>query len=847
LVLVSLVCGSAFARTQTSQGGTITKVVKLLQEMLDDSEADGLEDRDLFAKYKCYCDTNTLEKTKSIEELTEQIATLEGDIERLTASTAKLSTESAILQKEMQTNEAGRDSATSIREKENEDFVASEKDMVDAVDQMKRAIETLAAIGADQTEKAGLVATGSHRAGFMEPKDTEVDTREKNVTVATSVDPASMLKMSTSIKRALKAASIFLAPKEKKIMTGFLQAPFTGEYSAQSGEITGILKNMRDTFEANLKEARATEKKKAGLHGNYDETMTQAYDEAKESLDGKQEILSSNDDALATAKESLETASTTKTEDEAFLGALTEMCTLKQKEYEDRKMTRMNEEAAVAQAISILNTDAAIDSFGKVDATDSGATGFLQLSKSTSTKNVRAKVAAALKKTARKSQSLRIAKIAVLMESHSNPFDFVINEIKNQMVVIDKEEKADDDEKAWCDSERVNTDDLIETKTKNIDRLAGEIDSVIDEMDNPETGLKHTLEETQASLKENKEAQQTETEERQGENALYQKTVANLVSAESVLENAITVLTKFYDWLAKKDGAHHYVKHDGKDAGKGLRQLTEASVEDLEKACSEDPSCVAFSTSGWLKSSIPAEESEWYDSDDDDLYVKEFDSLLQTAAKKRVAAHAAKKEDPAPPDAEFEKGGQSEKGGDALKMLQFILHETVKEEETTHETEEGAQSAYEEEMERLTDEQNTFLDTIAETEATLAAKEKLREEKIVNHGETEKDKKAAERYLKSIKPGCDFMDENLDSRKETRRSEKSSLQEAIDEMAATPQYAQLANQDQLAAWEEKGCKDVCVDKGGDHVNCISCNEGSSPAGYCASHGGETRGCDEVAH
>ena len=55
------------------------------------------------------------------------------------------------------------------------------------------------------------------------------------------------------------------------------------------------------------------------------------------------------------------------------------------------------------------------------------------------------------------------------------------------------------------------------------------------------------------------------------------------------------------------------MKHDGKDAGKGLKQLTEASVEDLEKACSEDPNCVAFSTSGWLKSSIPAEESEWYD------------------------------------------------------------------------------------------------------------------------------------------------------------------------------------------------------------------------------------------
>ena len=35
---------------------------------------------------------------------------------------------------------------------------------------------------------------------------------------------------------------------------------------------------------------------------------------------------------------------------------------------------------------------------------------------------------------------------------------------------IDKEEKADDDEKAGCDCEREANDESIELKTKNIDR-----------------------------------------------------------------------------------------------------------------------------------------------------------------------------------------------------------------------------------------------------------------------------------------------------------------------------------------------------------------------------------------
>jgi hypothetical protein len=828
LVLLSLACGPALAEGAAARDGTITKVVKLLQEMLDDSKTDGIEDRDLFAKYKCYCDTNTMEKTASIKENTEVIAAQTGEIDKLSASSGKLSVESASLQKQLEDNEASRDSATSLREKQHEDFVAQETDMVAAEEQMDKAIDTLAAIGADQTEKAGLVAMAAN-SGFMPPyMAKEADGSKKNVT--TSVDPASMLKVTTAVKRALKAASIFLNKAQKKTVTGFLQAPFTGEYSAQSGEIVGILKNMRDTFKANLATARGEEAKQLKGHEDYIGTMEDARDEADETLTAKQETLGSNDDALATARESLETATTTKTEDEEFLASLTDMCTLKQKEYEDRKMVRMNEEAAIAQAISILNTDAAVDSFGSVDATESGATGFIQISRHTSVAqtSVRRSLSAMLKKAARKSQSLRMAKIAVMMES--NPFDFVAKEMKKQIVVIDKEEKADDDEKAWCDGERESSDETIDTKAKNIDRLAGEVDTITDELDNPETGLKATLAAAQEDLKTCKEAQDTETEERRGENANYQKVVANLVSAEKVLDKAVKVLQKFYDWLKLKDGAHHYVKHEGKDSGgSGIKRMPEASEEELETACSEDPNCAGFSTSGWLKSAIQGEE-KWYDVDDDSLYVKEYDAaLLQKAAKK---------EDPAPPEAEFKKN-QDSKGGDAIGMLEFILEETKKEEVVTHETEEGAQSAFEEEMAKLTEEQNVLLDTISSTEAGLAEKEKTKEQTIVNHGETEKDKKATERYLVAIKPGCDFMDENLDSRKAARKDEKASLKDAIEQMQATPEYKQLAAQEDLEALGD--CKDTCVDNGLENVKCLACRNDTSEAGYCTSHPG-TEGC-----
>jgi ABC-type nitrate/sulfonate/bicarbonate transport system substrate-binding protein len=55
---------------------TITKVVKLLQEMLEKSQEEGDEERKIYAKFKCYCDQSEAEKKESIEKLTDTISVL---------------------------------------------------------------------------------------------------------------------------------------------------------------------------------------------------------------------------------------------------------------------------------------------------------------------------------------------------------------------------------------------------------------------------------------------------------------------------------------------------------------------------------------------------------------------------------------------------------------------------------------------------------------------------------------------------------------------------------------------------------------------------------------------------
>merc|ERR1719465_188039 len=310
----------------------------MLQGMLVKSKADGENDIKLFAKYKCYCDSNAAEKAKAIVDQGKEIELLAGEIAELQASNGKLSTENAELEMAMGDNERARETAQTLRDKANDDFKAEEEDMVNAIGQMDQAIDTLAAIGADQTAaKAALVS------------------QEKFMSHAPA--KASLIKLKGNVKDALKAASVFLSDKQKKSLTSFIQAPFTGTYQSQSGEIVGILKNMRDTFKSNLASARASESAAAESHSKFMKVKEDEFNKMKKSFDDKDKVLGENDDAISTKK-------TQKADNEEFLAKLQKMCAAKTKEFEDRKMVRANEEAAVAEAVSILNSDEAFESMG---------------------------------------------------------------------------------------------------------------------------------------------------------------------------------------------------------------------------------------------------------------------------------------------------------------------------------------------------------------------------------------------------------------------------------------------------------------------------------------------------
>lgn len=678
----------------TNEGDrTISKVVKLLQKMLEDSKKEAEEERKLYAKFKCYCDDNEAEKKESIKTLTKQIGLLEAQIEELQGSNEILSSESAQLQAKMDANEQLRKTAKALREDEKKSFEKAEEDMIKGIEQMGQAIDILVAIGADQS----LAASTEHQqfvAGYKGPL---------------------LMKLRTSIKEALVAADTFLKPDDRFKLESFLQSPSTGAHGAQSGEIVGVLKSLKETFGSNLESARSAEKAAIKAHEAFLATKKEEFGIMEESLKSKEATMSENDESLGQKKEAIQEAEKQRSDDEAFLEKLVPMCETKASEFEQRKLFRANEEAAISEAIAILDSDKAFNTFGKVKATSEGATGlFLQLSveKPSPVRDPQGKDASKVRQLALQLlehapfRSSRIMQLLVLLRD-GNPFTKVLEEIDSMKELNEKEQQVDDEQLSWCKSERKESEANQKAKETEIKELKLAISELETNIDHPETGFKVMIQETNEKLTENQKSQETEAKVRKEENALYRKNVENTAEAAAMLQMGIAALEKYY------------------------AQLEKEAAKELELA----------------------------------------------------------QKDPAPPET-WSGGykGQSEQGNKVIEMLKFVLKSTEDEETAYNSDEKKAQSDFEASMEELKKAEGELQDSLVKYRKELADAEKDLVMKREDLEMTEHDKAAIEKYLETIKPGCDFITDNYDDRAKHRASEMTALDKAAELLKGTPAY-----------------------------------------------------------
>jgi hypothetical protein len=217
----------------------VSKVITLLKDMLKQLEKEAEEDEEIYDKMACWCETNDKEKTKSIADAEARIASLTTKIEELTAQSSRLNTEIKNLEKEVAANQEALDKATAIRQKQLAEFNGEEKDLLQSISALKSAVTVLS----------------KHHGGSL-----------------LQVPHTQQLRLAATLQHEMqKHAALLqgvLTRSERKIAAAFVQAPedyfdaeptFKQSYAPASGEIFGILNQMKETFETNLSASQKEE------------------------------------------------------------------------------------------------------------------------------------------------------------------------------------------------------------------------------------------------------------------------------------------------------------------------------------------------------------------------------------------------------------------------------------------------------------------------------------------------------------------------------------------------------------------------------------------------------------
>merc|ERR1719478_956463 len=341
--------------------------------------------------------------------------------------------------------------------------------------------------------------------------------------------------------------------------TSFLSIPGMQSYAPQSGQIFGILNQMKEDFEVNLSEAQKAEAK---AKAEYDTLKAAKEDE----IDTGRKLIVSIDASIAETQENyaaeakqLEDTQDQLAMDTEFLKNLKEKCATMDADYDKRVKDRLTEIDAVSDTIKILNSDESFEAFDKQEAPV-----FLQTD-SSAQKERRQKAVSALQRAARVSGSPQIALIAASAQLDAfTEVKALIDKMVSELSTQQKDEVAFRDE---C-IDNLNTNkrettaaydkkESLEAQmadlTKNIEKLSKDIDA------------------SKKAVAEMMEQMKRASETREAENADFQTTVSDHRVMSMILTKALDRMKQVYAMLQQRGPGAPHIQTSGThtDPGNG--------------------------------------------------------------------------------------------------------------------------------------------------------------------------------------------------------------------------------------------------------------------------------------
>jgi DNA repair exonuclease SbcCD ATPase subunit len=684
---VLLVGGNGAAASVSSRqqseaaANPIRKVVTMLQSMQKKITAEGEKEKELFDKFMCYCKNGDEALAKSISAADTKVPAVTSDIEEAESQVTQLKQDLKSHQTDRAAAKSAMAEATAIREKEAAAFAAE-----------KSEFDTNIAAVAKATAAIEKGMTGS----FLQ-------------TVA-----------GQALKK-LVLAQESMDDYDREQLTSFLSG--SQEYAPQSGQITGILKQMQDTMTAGLKSATDDESSAIKSYEGLMAAKTKEVEALTKSIEEKSVRLGETQVAIVEMKEDLDDTAKALLDDKKFLADLGKNCALKTKENEENMKLRSEELLALADTIKILNDDDALELFKKT--LPGASASFVQVVD-------QRKQALATIRAAQRGGRPELNFLVLALEGKKIDFGKVISMIDEMVATLKVEQQDDDDKLEYCKMQFDAADD----KKKGLERSVSNLEKSIEKAKEAIAALADEIKALQEGIVALDKSVAEATEQRKEENKDYTDLMASDAAAKELLGFAKNRLNKFYNPKLYK--------------APPKRVLSEEERITVNMGGTLAPTAAPGGIAG-----------------------------TGVTVLADVSAHNAGQVAPPPPPATaaaFSK--KSEESNGVIAMIDLMIGDLTKEMTEAETTEKDSQADYETAMKDAAEKRATDTKSLADKSKakaeTTADMEAATEEKAA----TTKTLMATLEYIQSLHAECDWLMQYYEVRKEARTGEIDSLKTA---------------------------------------------------------------------
>jgi len=583
----------------------VQKVIELLEQCKAKVQNDLAAEAKEMEEYTTFCDTELENKgyaiktaARTITELTADIADNQAVIE---TSSSEISDTGAVLAEK----DGEMATAAAERKTENEGFLASEKEMLESIDELSGAI--------NQIKGAGGAFLQSGKAGS---KLHSAIAALGEIVKAGRLDIASHRKLHSLLQAA---------EAEKEDSDDLLRAaPKADAFESGTGGIMATLEDMQKKGEDGLSELRKKEMESTHSFDMVKQNLENEMKNLKEKLSLATKTKAEGTEKMAQAQSELVETKKTKAADEEYSTSLKTECETAAREWAERQASAKEEMGAIDKAKEILvsgvkvlvqvsaQTKSRRAGWGEDDGQVSSA--------ETREDTIRVKLGSFLKKLARQQKSFALAQLASV--SAADPFVKIRGLIEEMISKLVAEAQEEATQKAFCDEEMGKSKASKEEKEGLVEKHS----SRLEEAEARTAQLTESIKSLEAEIAEIDKSQTEATKLRGEEKAAFDVASKDFRDSAEAVARAIAVLKSYYEGAMLVQVHAHSEQASARpkfgsakgDAGGSIISILEMSQEDFTTLLAE------------------AEETE-------DVAVESYEKLTQENAVARASKEAEAK------------------------------------------------------------------------------------------------------------------------------------------------------------------------------------------------------------